>query len=199
MYRVKPYPALSDPALRVTKALSDEQADEIRKLCIEFLDKAPEPGTVGFNEYRYDPAIRVTTVSWLPFPEDDPRTTWIYDMGGDVSQRANAEYWQLDLDGFYDKMHVLKYGVGGHFQWHRDSGDASIRPQRKLSFTVLLSDPADYDGGDFQIFDGGERTVKAKDKGTFIVFPSDTQHRVTEVTRGERYTLVGWIGGPKKR
>ena len=33
-------------------------------------------------------------------------------------------------------------------------------------------------------------------QGTVIVFPSDTQHRVTPVTKGVRYSLVNWFEGP---
>ena len=37
----------------------------------------------------------------------------------------------------------------------------------------------------------------AKAKGTLIVFPSDTYHQVTPVTRGERRSLVSWFHDPK--
>jgi len=33
-------------------------------------------------------------------------------------------------------------------------------------------------------------------QGTVIVFPSFLKHRVTEVTRGKRYSLVQWLNGP---
>jgi PKHD-type hydroxylase len=199
MFRIKPYPALVDPTVRVTKGATDEQADQIRALCDEYLTTKPEVGTVGFNEYRHDPDRRICTVSWLPFPEADSRTGWVYTLCADVAQQANATFWQFDLTGFYDKLHCLSYGPNGHFEWHRDSGDNSLRPQRKLSFSIMLSDPDEYEGGDLQIFDGSPTTVNAKAKGTFIVFPSWVQHRVTPVTKGERKSLVGWIGGPKLR
>jgi PKHD-type hydroxylase len=32
--------------------------------------------------------------------------------------------------------------------------------------------------------------------GSVIVFPSDTEHRVTPVTKGIRYSLVAWFLGP---
>ena len=41
----------------------------------------------------------------------------------------------------------------------------------------------------------GEEKEKLRQKGTVIVFPSFLQHRVTEVTEGQRYALVGWREG----
>jgi PKHD-type hydroxylase len=34
-------------------------------------------------------------------------------------------------------------------------------------------------------------------RGTVIIFPSFLQHRVTEVKRGTRYSLVQWYNGPE--
>ena len=108
--------------------------------------------------------------------------------------------------------------TGDFYTWHLDSGD---RPQseggriRKLSSTVQLSDPEDYEGGDFDyieyqgIFDrldiydtvvdivNFKKSVpfSAKAKGSLIVFPSDTYHQVTPVTRGVRKSLVSWFHG----
>lgn len=107
---------------------------------------------------------------------------------------------------------------GDFYLWHLDSSD---QPQgqngrvRKLSSTVQLSDPEDYEGGNFDyieyqgIFDkldiydtridigNYKRTVpfSGKAKGTLIVFPSDTYHQVTPVTRGVRKSLVSWFHG----
>ena len=108
--------------------------------------------------------------------------------------------------------------TGDFYTWHLDASD---RPQseggriRKLSSTVQLSDPEDYEGGDFDyieyhgIFDRLDiyDTVidigkfkksipfSAKAKGSLIVFPSDTYHQVTPVTRGVRKSLVSWFHG----
>ena len=34
-----------------------------------------------------------------------------------------------------------------------------------------------------------------RELGTAVLFPSFIQHRVTEITRGTRYSLVGWVNG----
>ena len=37
---------------------------------------------------------------------------------------------------------------------------------------------------------------KAREKGTMIVFSSFLYHRITPITEGYRYSIVGWISGP---
>lgn len=75
---------------------------------------------------------------------------------------------------------------------------------RKLSVTVSLNDPNDYDGGNLK-FDFGPHADKERfytcteirPRGSVIVFPSHLYHQVTPVTRGTRYSLVAWnLGKP---
>lgn len=61
-----------------------------------------------------------------------------------------------------------------------------------VSFTLFLSDPSSYDGGELVIdAPSGEDAVKL-DAGSMIVYPATSLHRVAEVTRGERLAVVGW-------
>ena len=65
---------------------------------------------------------------------------------------------------------------------------------RKLSITIQLSSPQDYEGGDL-ILHNGEPEKMQKELGKLIVFPSYTLHEVTPVTKGTRYSLVAWVAG----
>ena len=61
-----------------------------------------------------------------------------------------------------------------------------------VSFTLFLSDPASYDGGELVIEGAsGEDAVKLV-AGSLIAYQSTALHRVAEVTRGERLAAVGW-------
>jgi len=61
-----------------------------------------------------------------------------------------------------------------------------------ISFTLFLSDPASYDGGELVMeANGGEQAYKPK-AGQMIIYPSTTLHRVTPVTKGDRLAAVGW-------
>ena len=125
--------------------------------------------------------------------------------------------WNFDWD-FSESCQFTKYGVGQHYGWHCDSWDKPYdKPNdlnshgkiRKLSVTVSLSDPSEYEGGnlefDFRNQVDWERNKKSKIKecteirprGSIIVFPSFVWHRVNPVTRGTRYSLEIWnLGKP---
>lgn len=77
---------------------------------------------------------------------------------------------------------------------------------RKLSVTLTLNDPLEYDGGELK-FDLSQHADSqrfhtledAKAQGTIIVFPSFVPHCVTPVIRGVRKSLVVWnLGYPFK-
>ena len=71
---------------------------------------------------------------------------------------------------------------------------ANQPPVRKISMTLLLSDPADFEGGELEMIDDKARP-KMK-RGHAIFFASFIRHRVTPVTKGNRKSLVMWFGGP---
>ena len=117
--------------------------------------------------------------------------------------------WGLELAGL-GTLSILRYEESGHFQWHIDAlaHEQADYPglgtglERKLSVTVNLSDPADYDGGDLEFLNGLGQLItqpELRQRGSVIVFPSTVGHRVTAITRGVRFALVGWMVGPPLR
>jgi len=61
-----------------------------------------------------------------------------------------------------------------------------------VSFTLFLSDPQTYKGGELVMeTSGGEQAYKLN-RGDMIAYPSTTLHRVNPVTSGERMAAVGW-------
>jgi len=206
MYAIPPYPSIVDPNVQVgPKAASDDHVVAIREMGDMYLQKQGEPAKVGFNEHRREAEdYRAARVVWLPTPDKDPYIKWVYDLMGDRIQEANSYFWQYDVWGFHDSLHYVRYDEkdgkeGGHFAWHQDKNDDWRRPQRKLAGVLYLSDPNEYEGGEFQIMDGGPRTVSAREKGQIVVMPSFVQHRVLPVTKGTRRVLIGWVCGPRFR
>jgi PKHD-type hydroxylase len=86
----------------------------------------------------------------------------------------------------------------GHYDWHIDSDSPVDGVQRKLSISILLSDPSEFEGGELQ-FKGIEDNNILTKQGTIVVFPSFVEHRVTPVTKGVRYSAVTWASGPSFR
>lgn len=63
---------------------------------------------------------------------------------------------------------------------------------RKLSMTIQLSDPNDYEGGQFSIM--GENIPLEENQA--VIFPSFLPHEVHPVTKGKRNVIIAWALGP---
>ena len=120
----------------------------------------------------------------------------------------NKQHWNYDLDGC-DPIQYTEYNEGGKYDWHVDQEKETSKIgnkflMRKLSMTIWLNDPDEYEGGEFDIEVEGPRKDPRYDsiklpKGSVIVFPSRIWHRVRPVTSGERRSLVTWFRGPPFR
>jgi PKHD-type hydroxylase len=84
-----------------------------------------------------------------------------------------------------------RYDPGMRYGSHVD--DALMDGMRTdVSFTLFLSDPESYDGGELVIeTPAGEDAVKLP-AGALVAYASTSLHRVADVTRGERLVAVGW-------
>ena len=155
---------------------------------------------------------------------------WIAGFLWHYVNKANRENFLYDLtniDG--ENLQYTKYSEGQYYNWHNDAGiNNYYKPQyvansgnsnddsdnlqvtdflktscelvRKLSFTLQLSDPDEYEGGNVQLIDdSGKSYIAPRQRGTIILFDSRTQHRVIKVKKGVRKSIVGWVLGPRWR
>jgi len=181
---------------------------------------------VNVETERY---VRDSEVSWL-------NDQWLYDMIHPFLYQANeTSGWKYQWD-FSESFQFTKYTKGGFYGWHADGNSChfgrykrhihGVTPMtangeiqrgytdnpnmvgkiRKLSMTINLNKPGEYDGGNLK-FDHGPHAAgkrfheveEIRPQGSIIVFPSWAYHQVTPVTRGERYSLVLWsLGKPFK-
>jgi len=121
-----------------------------------------------------------------------------------------------------ESLQYTRYETGQFYGWHSDAGLAThYKPQsvgnlseglandfvnenielvRKLSFSLQLSDPDDYEGGNVQFLDESDKSYFApRKRGTIVLFDSRIKHRVLKVTKGTRKSIVGWVVGPRWR
>jgi len=143
---------------------------------------------------------RESGVSFLEFSRD---LQFFYENVDKLVKRANhLAGWDFEYT-YIEPVQYTVYGKGQYYDWHMDAGSTGAQAKRKLSFTMLLDDEDSFEGGDFQIEWGAPNdenrihTLNLKTAGSMVVFPSHIYHRVTEVTKGTRRSLVGWIHGPK--
>jgi len=90
-----------------------------------------------------------------------------------------------------------RYEAGMFYKDHMDAalmGNVRGQPIRTdLSFTLFLTDPASYQGGDFIMRTNfGDLRVRGE-AGHAICYPSNMLHRVETVTGGARWAAVGWV------
>jgi len=148
---------------------------------------------------------RHSNIVWL----DD---RWIYKEILPYIHRANENAgWNFDFD-LSESCQFTKYKLNQYYDWHRDSWNEPYKKEmeskfngkiRKLSVSVLLSDPNDYKGGDLEFAIMDKEPDKKADiiklkklkRGSVVVFPSFIWHRVKPVTKGTRYSLVIWSCG----
>ena len=173
--------------------------------------------------------VRDSEVCWF----DD---NWLYQLVHPYLRSANEQSgWKYQWD-FSESFQFTKYNPGGFYGWHADGnscwygrykryipGVSPTTPEgkplrgytentnyvgkvRKLSITINLNEPGEYEGGnlkfDFGPHAAGKRfheCTEIRPQGSLIVFPSYVYHQVTPVTRGTRYSLVLWsLGEPFK-
>jgi PKHD-type hydroxylase len=79
-----------------------------------------------------------------------------------------------------------------------DVGNGDIS-KRKISLTIQLSAPWEYEGGELQFMISKDIITFSKEKGSVICFPSFYMHRVLPLKKGNRKALVLFISGPPFR
>lgn len=177
------------PFVVVEELFSDAEVAKIRSLWNE---ETASYGKVGSaNARREDLDKRKSLVQPIATGEND----WIYTKLGMTCIMINIQKYKFDLLGFHSHLQLTDYSKDGFFSWHMDTGN-NYTSTRKLSITVQLSDPEEYEGGELQFHRGNEIVSISKKKGTAIIFPSFVLHCVQPITSGRRMSIVGWIAGP---
>lgn len=96
----------------------------------------------------------------------------------------------------FSKLLISRTDRGGGYGLHVDNaimGDGETAIRTDLSFTLFLSAPEDYDGGELAIEHAGLTHSLKGEAGDLVLYPSTSLHQVTDVTSGTRIVCVGWI------
>ena len=140
--------------------------------------------------------VRRSQVVFLGMEE---KYRWLYERVWAAAQECNRLFFCVDISAVEANIQLARYDSAdrGFYDWHTDF--AGFRPLRKISISIQLSRPEDYEGGDLELFSGNRPQKLERARGTLLAFPSFTLHRVTPVTRGTRWSLVCWILGARWR
>ena len=96
----------------------------------------------------------------------------------------------------FSPLLISKTGVDGRSGAHVDNalmGKGAQRLRTDLSFTMFLTPPGEYEGGELVIHAAGMTQEMKGEAGYLVLYPSGSIHEVKPVTRGERIVCVGWI------
>ena len=207
-------PESGAPALVMDNVFDLEQLEKMKEEVIK--NVAPQTGEhLEEGKLSQTNSIRISTVRWFMDPGFESTLRQAVDIANHVAG------WKYDIVES-EMLQFTEYNVDGHYSWHTDGqGDhlsartwaqeekpktliKTKQPKllgtvRKLSVSVILND--DYEGGKMEFAEidtkGKIKTYCVEPKvGTVIIFPSYTHHRVSPVTKGTRYSVVAWYGGP---
>jgi len=154
-----------------------------------------EEAKVGHKDGRdgkYDTKKRITTISWIPFaamPE-------MYKIIERTMKQVNGNHFGYEGMTITEPAQFTEYPKGGFYDWHMDA-EVNCHyepPVRKISMTILLSNPSEFTGGDLEFMTEGNKPPNLI-QGQAIFFCSLLRHRVNKVKKGTRRSLVMWFGG----
>jgi PKHD-type hydroxylase len=147
--------------------------------------KLEEAKTSGENN-----GVRESKIAWL-YQSD---IEFAFRRVTDGVLNLNSQFFNFDLFGLAEGFQFTRYDAPtSHYGMHIDK--VLNGPVRKLSLTIQLSSPEDYEGGELALQFDKEADVMPKELGKMIVFPSYILHEVRPVTKGTRYSLVAWVTG----
>ena len=184
------------------RAVKPEVCDQIVTDCKKNILK--KASVLNFDKTgRDNPEIRKTSIHFIT--EKDNK---INELAWHFLREANKKQFNYDLT-FFQAIKLNDNFLASFFGWHQDASWIDPKNEaRKLSLSLILSDPDTFEGGELQFFNGdrpmedmGEITGKQvqqdiQAQGTIIVFDSRDWHRVTPLESGTRHSIVCWcVGG----
>jgi PKHD-type hydroxylase len=174
--------------------------EECTKITNLVKDNYPAPASIGGNQNNSKVAESIRSAD-IYILENDDENRWLFDKVSTIVTLANKLHFDYDISGIIHGIQLIHYKsnteVAGHYDWHIDSGPG-ISATRKISFTAQISPPEDYEGCELILNNNGQIVTATKEQGSVHLFPSYMSHRVTPVTKGERFALVIWIHGSRR-
>jgi len=134
---------------------------------------------------------RNSNICWLYHSDN---LEWVFQRLSGIILNLNERFFKFDIFGLNEGLQFTNYKAPtGNYNRHIDKCLGSV--VRKLSVSVQLTDPKDYEGGDLCLYENNKGMNMRKEQGDLVIFPSYILHEVKPVTKGERNSLVTWVTG----
>ena len=144
-----------------------------------------------------DYTARKNKVSHIPFE----KASKIYSDILGWMELVNRNRFGFEGMQMHEAGQYSEYSKGDFYNWHIDLGVnvIPVPPVRKISLSLLLNDPKEFEGGELEIFsragDTNDNFIFKLKQGQVLFFASFHVHRVKPITSGNRKSLVMWFGG----
>jgi PKHD-type hydroxylase len=194
-YGIQKYNKILTQYCVINNVFNDEEVDRI--IDLEDLQKFAK-GKIGGSDSEgvILESTRDSDVMWI---NHDPSSDWLFSKFASLVSNVNGDFFMYNIHGF-DMFQYTVYRKNEHYNWHIDMGHMSTNFERKISASIILTDPKKYDGGEFDLITNGniEEPITLKpNKGDVVFFASWMPHRVRPVTSGVRKSLVCWVMGER--
>ena len=159
--------------------------------CQKIINIAKDKGLIKGTTKGVTKDVRDSKVSWL-YPVDG--MDWVFRRVTDITLNLNERFFKFNLFGLNEGFQFTNYEApSGKYGKHVDKAiNTSVR---KLSISIQLTNPEEYEGGELYLYEDDKGTLMDKTQGTLILFPSYVLHEVMPVIKGTRNSLVTWVTG----
>ena len=177
--------------------------DKCKFILDEGLKIEPQESQVGVDGViGIDRKIRKSKVRFIN--DSNTKFEWLFDDIWKLGIRTNKDFFNFHITNLsFIQLAEYDSSYEGEYKSHQDvfwiNNDTR---HRKLTCVIQLSDPSEYEGGDFKMsnlssYPSEDDEIKMKKQGSAIILPSFVYHQANPVTKGTRYSLAAWFEGPK--
>lgn len=109
---------------------------------------------------------------------------------------TNDQFIRTAFPRSFCRITFCRYEVGDHYGEHLDlplMGQVGSDRRTDMSFTLCLSSPEDYGGGELTLHTGVGTVDVKLDAGSLVLYETSCVHAVRPVTHGTRYVMIGWV------
>jgi PKHD-type hydroxylase len=175
-----------------------------QETCAKILDLGlkitPQVAKLGVDGSSQNNEYRKSKIRFIQ--KTDTQFQFLFDELWKLAIQANDEFFDFHLSRI-SYLQLAEYGETdqGEYKRHHDVFWMNNDPKyhRKITCVVQLSNPNDYEGGDFEMYNIQQNpdAVEIRQQGTTLFLPSFIEHAALPVTKGTRYSLAAWFDGPK--
>jgi PKHD-type hydroxylase len=167
--------------MQVFKVLNQEQIDLIRKK-FEVLEWKDGRDTARGGAKKIKNNLQA-------YPED-PNFSSISEIVTNIIHNSliSSYVYPKNIVG----LRANSYTAGQTYGWHVDLSHMG-KSRTDMSFTIFISDPDSYEGGELEMTSLGMNLKVKPQAGEIVIYPTGILHQVAEVKSGTRLAIVGWI------